>query len=421
MSETAPRTAGERWRVHLAPIGLVALVVGLHLFGLRAAPAPRYWGDEGHYLELAVRTVPGDGLLPGTLEFDHRPLLVVGVLAPFAPNIHPAVPLLNMVFLAVLVACTFATGRVLGLASPAALLAAALVGLFPWLGFHVHSLWPEVLHAALFGGATLLLLLHLRDGRKRLLVPAGVLFALALFAKGTLAPFGPLIAGFLACAAWRRGGGREALLAALAFAVPLLATLAPQLVVNARRGHGPRLAANRWWNVELGLTRSRERLVRDIDRDYWLASADPVERERRARERTFAHLRRTGVVGVLRAQAGKLVDLVLRKRSGFERSLHELQRWGRDPPSWLLALETPARMLWYGLWLAGLTGAALCARRAPGWAFLALFTLAYLVALAAVPVKIRFALPLVPVLALLAAGACELTWRRFLPRAARGS
>jgi hypothetical protein len=43
--------------------------------------------------------------------------------------------------------------------------------------------------------------------------------------------------------------------------------------------------------------------------------------------------------------------------------------------------------------------------------------LGYVVALAAVPVKIRFALPLVPVLALFAAGTCDYLWKRYRPAA----
>ena len=167
------------------------------------------------------------------------------------------------------------------------------------------------------------------------------------------------------------------------------------------------LAANRWWNLEAGLTTTPEHKLREVDHEYLTSSRDELAREALARERTLAYVSETGTVTVVRTQLAKLWKLLTRKRSGFERSLHEFQRWGKPAPPLLSALQSPARLAWYLLWGLGLLGLVLLFRKGLGWSFCALFLCAYLAALAAVPVKIRFALPVVPLLALFAAGACD--------------
>ena len=398
---------------------LVLVAVAGHLAWMSGLPAPRFWGDEGHYLALATAEAedPGWSLLPGTFGFDHRPLLNVRLLSLFAPEVYPRIALLNLLLLVVLVLCTYGSARQLGLSSGASLGAAGFLALFPWIGFHFHSLWPEVLHMALVSVVLLLFLRFFETARPGLLVGAGVATAYALFTKGSLQPFLVL---FFASLVWRfvRPPGtlteqlKPAGVAILAFGLPLAALVLPQLLVNRGAGHGMHLAANRWWNLEAGLTTSPEHKLREVDHDYLTSSRDEREREAFARERTLAYVSKSGLVTVVRTQLAKLWKLLSRKRSGFERSLHEFQRWGEPPPPLLRILETPARVGWYLLWGLGLLGLALLFRRGLGWSFCALFLCAYLVALAAVPVKIRFALPVVPLLTLFAAGACDELRRR---------
>jgi hypothetical protein len=256
------------------------------------------------------------------------------------------------------------------------------------------------------------------------LVVAGVATAYALFTKGALVPFVPAFAVFLSLAAWRAGAGasegRARLARALApAAVYVLATalvLLPQLVHNAREGYGLRLAANRWWNLEVGLASGEH--IEDVNRRYWDAAADPIERERLSRERTLEHVRELGPARLLVQQARKLAALVFEKPAELEASLHREQRWGDPPPRWIAALELPGRILWYGLLVLGALGCALRGTRSPGWALLLVFSLLYLVSLLAVPVKLRFTLPLVPALCLFSAASIEELARRIRARRA---
>jgi hypothetical protein len=415
MSPTdADRTDRSARRLPWLALALALLVAAAHLAARACAPAPRFWGDEGHYALLAQADAREGrtSLLPGTLGFEHRPIFGVRVCALFVPRLFAGVTLLNTLLLSLVVLLTCAAGRMLDLSPPAALAAAALLGAFPWLGFHVHSLWPEILHAFFFALVLCGLLAFLRGGSAAWLALAGVASAYALFTKGSLAPFVPFFAVFVALAGARRAsevppGARalRALAPAAVYAMSVLAVVAPQLVHNARAGYGPHLAANRWWNLEVGLATGET--VDDVNQRYWASSPDPLERERLARERTLAHVREVGAGQLLAAQARKLAALVFRKPSELEASLHREARWGDPPPRWLAALELPARALWYALLLLGTLGLALRAARSSGWLLLALFALGYLTALLFVPVKPRFALPLVPVLCLAAGAALE--------------
>jgi len=151
---------------------------------------------------------------------------------------------------------------------------------------------------------------------------------------------------------------------------------------------------------------------------YFQAAPTPVGRERLARERVLAYVEEHGAGRVALAQAAKLGRLVAVGESAFEQSLTYRERWGPSPPGWLRALRMPGRLLWYAIWVLGLAGLALTLRRSPAWLLLALFTATILAAMLAVPFKIRFLMPLVPVLCLFAgaaldrgAGALRQRWR----------
>jgi hypothetical protein len=104
--------------------------------------------------------------------------------------------------------------------------------------------------------------------------------------------------------------------------------------------------------------------------------------------------------------------MLLRERSFLEVSLRD-GRWGSAPPGWLALAARAGRALWYALWLLGPIGVVLVARRSPGWGLLALLAIYLAVALLAIPLKPRFAMPVVPLLCLFAAAAVE---RAVVPR-----
>ncbi len=189
--------------------------------------------------------------------------------------------------------------------------------------------------------------------------------------------------------------------------MPFGVLLLPQLAVNANAGHGWRLAANDWWNLELGLVAQHPRDYGTINQRYWGAAPGFVGREELARQRTLAHLDEVGLPSVVGAQLRKLSDLAFEQPSSLETSLNLQRRWGEEPPKWLDAFRLPGRFSWYLLLALGGVGWGLTLRRDAAWTFLGLFTALFAVALFAVPVKVRFALPLLPVLALYAGAALE--------------
>ena len=428
---------------------LVPLLVALALvhFGFRAGlPNPRLWGDENHYLAIASLDVEEGraSLLPGALRFDHRPELasrVFGLALDESALVDNTIQDTGhafsrlerlQIFLCLLaVALTWMQAKLLGLGRAGAWLAGAVVGLHPWFAFHAHALWPEMLHAVLFGVTLTCVIRHLQRGALGWLVPAGLAAGYAVLAKGTVLPFLPLLTLFLALVALIRPGRSigKALGAAAIFASTALLVALPQAFANDADGNGARLSANRWWNLELGLTppvpidpaelafqkehglaRGDERWLGTLQtsRNYFTAAPDPIGRESLARERTLAHVRERGYVGCLLDQIPKLARLVVQPEPAFEQAVSPRARWGEPAPLGLGLLVLPGRLAWWALLLAAAASFVPAVRRSPGWAVVGLFVLYMFAALLLVPVKFRFALPLLPALALFAGAALDL-------------
>ena len=416
---------------------VLVAIAGMHL-GFRALqPEPRVWGDELHYWAFATHEASEGrtSLLPGTLGFDHRPQLATRVFALFADDqgiptqprearvsaakLLQRVSALHICLFCLALAAVYATARTLGLAPPACFASLLFLGFLPQIGFHVHSLWPETLHLWLSSAALLGLVWHLRTGSLYALPPAALAFGFALLAKGSLLPVLVVVVPLLFFEGLRRHGGLprgprlgRAILASALFVLPLSAVLVPQLVENRRAGHGAVLAANRWWNLELGLTLGAEdlrgegeerfRALAETSMRYFQAAEEPHEREALARERTLDYLQEHPGA-VLSDQLVQSLQ-VIGAPSSYAQSLSFRQRWGARPPGWMGAVGR-LEWLWSPLVLLAVVGAgvAVATRRGdPCWRLLLGFSAAYAAGLYLVPFKFRFLLPLVPVLALFA-------------------
>ncbi len=456
--------AGGAFRARWLGILVVLVgVAGLHAFVIANEPTPTLFEDEPHYAEYAFADAAGGetSLLPGHLRFDQRPELISRLWAnlvrttdleplrrvewPARVSFEDRVRVVglrdegallqrrarwvNLGLLLALVLLTHAQARAIGLGRRAALAAALGLGVFPWFGFYVHTLWAELLHAALVGVTFLGVFVHLSSRRRWPLVPAGLALGVALLAKGTMNPFLPVLAGVLFGSEWLRTRGRptaarlgRALVAPALLLASMLIVVVPQLLANQRDGHGLRIAGNRWKNLEMGIVlEPRERQSDDeraerahLHQLYMEAGETYEEREAFAEERTLAFVRERGFASVAVQQARKLALLLFDTPSFFERALDE--RWGDAAPGWLRALRLPGRALWTVLLLAGGTGAVCFFRRSPAFLVLALFTAYFAAAALVIPYKLRFLMPLVPVLALLAAAACESVARRAAQR-----
>ncbi len=426
----------------------LAAVAAIHSWVVVHQPPPQLWGDEPQYLEFAEE----DALLghrnplPGFLRFDHQPQLFSRVLSWLRSSgiqhdaFYRRISTLQIFLFVGVLAAVYGQCRFLALSRAGALFAVVLLGLFPWFAFHVHSLWPEVLHALLLGSALLALFTHFRRRSRISLVLSGLLSGLALLTKSVLQPFIPLFVLFAAWASYADDRTqprvirlRSAALSALAFTSSLLLVVAPQLVRNWKDGHGLRLAANRWWNLELGLTLPAPTHVSsqpdDPQEDPWVeeqrstaryfqTGKTPARREAKARERTLSFLEGESAWSLCVAQTQKLVSLVLHGESCLEQSLTPYRpRWGTDPPRWITALRVPGRALWYAILVLGILGASCTLWRIArgregglGWRFLLAFTTLYWLILLLVPVKIRFLLPTVPLLCIFAGALVDRTW-----------
>ncbi len=442
-------------------IGLVLLLLGvaaLHLSFRAFQPEPRVWGDEMHYWafatnEATLRKANGNlpSLLPGSFGFDHRPQLATRIFSLFADDqgipaqapeamasaakLVQSAGLMHIALFCLALAAVYGTARTLGLPPRASFTAVLFLGLLPQIGFHLHSLWPETLHLCLASLSVFGIVLHLRTKTLYVLIPAALAFGYALLTKGSLLPLVPVILALLFYEGWRGGSAagrwRGALVPVTAFVLPAALVVVPQLVANARAGHGATLSANRWWNLELGLTlkaddfsgegQERFRPLVETSMRYFAAAESPGEREHLARERTLAYLgEHAGSTFV--DQFVQSFQLFLFSESSFAQSLSFRERWGALPPSWLRALGSLEWMLWYALMLLSLVGATRVmitgGWRDPGWCFLHLASLAFLAGLFLVPVKFRFLLPLIPLLCLHAGAGIEWICGRLRPGSA---
>ncbi len=412
-----------------------------------AQPSPQLFGDELHYLELARADVrAGQGsLLPGKLRVSARPEFYSRFVSQFVSETTATrdvifrVALVQLVLLLGVVAMVYRMAQILELSGSAALVSAAGVAGLPWFGFHVHSLWPEVLHAFFFCGVVLAALLYLRRGQNRYLVTSGLLCGLAMLTKGVVQVLLPvLLVAFAAAvvsrnrpALFTRVVAARAMLASGIFAASLLCVIGPQLARTASQEGGARLASNRWWNLEIGLTvatdptdpktYSADQRWLAKDRLFEIYKSVPIgEREVQARRRTLSHLAATNPLSILGRQLAKLTDLwiaaptlIVQRQATLEQALGLRARWGTDSSSWSRASRVPARWAWRLLFPLGLLGLVWLASRESGGLLVLSLALVFLLAALAVPLKVRLLLPVVPLLALGLGALVDLGRSRF--------
>lgn len=417
-AETASgATTSARFQEHRGILVLLAIVVSLHGMTILFAPDRSPFGDELSYIAHAVEDAErGDtSLLPGALRFDWRPEFASRLYSKFisagidADDLPRSVGVVHLAMFVALLIFMYLQARWLGLGTVGALVACGLLGLFPWFGFYLHALWPEVIHAFFLGFALCLMQRYLVTWHWAWLLSAGCALGFALLTKGVVNLIVPFLAAYLAGVSMLRFQkmGDPLHVASIKGALPGFALLigvalviGPQLARNVADGHGMRLASNRWVNIELGLLRPHDsgqpRKQSGIYAQY-RDDENGVGAEEGSRARVLEHLSTHPTSKILLDQSVKWMWLVGRSTSFFERAI-ESNRWGVESSDWLRALGNLGRGMWYLIFGLGLVGAAMQGLRSPGWGLLALLVLYFVVALFAIPVKLRFAMPMVPVL-----------------------
>jgi hypothetical protein len=426
---------------------LLLALAALHAVATLQLSTSTAYGDEPHYLEVAFEDADRGhtSLLPGKQRFDDslsgrgsQPLYWARVLAVLADSHGDPSDMaglldvsvwLNLLLLLATVACVYALAATLGAGTVGSCVAAALIGLFPWYTFYAHTAWPEPIHGLLQCLVLLLLVRHLRGASIWWLALTGVALGFALLIKSTLQSFVPVFAVFVGLAPLVRGpaSAKAALrgLCAVALLVGGLAlVVVPQLATNEENGHGWRIAAHTWWNLETGLGMPAPRddpkafTEPEGTRPYWrdlriefVKFNTPAAREAAARKRTLALLESRPVTETLSRQFEKLVWVVTDSETPLARALRK-ERWGPEPPGWISLADQLAWFHWFGLLILGTLGLLTGFWRGAGPLLLTAFTAAFVVAMLAVPLKLRFAMPLVPVLSVFAGLAVGLVTSR---------
>ena len=407
------------WYLLSIMLVVVAATLG-HLVLLTIEPEPRLYGDEGLYIRLAELDLrqSNRSLLPGQLRFEHRPQLWSRVLsymttlgdrqATYRRATH-----FNTFFHILAALLIVRVSRLLGIGRAGALVAGIHMALFPWNAFFSHTLWPESLHSAMLAAFLWSVAKAQVDRRLRWWVLAGLSAGIAFLTKAVMSVFIALTLPFLLLGLpFGDTGGtskplRFRLLAAAALLTSVASIAGPQIHHNGKAGHGYSVAANRWWNLEVGITPDADkqwarRVARKVTQNYRAAADTPRERERLARERLKVVVQSRGVAATLGGQARKFVELILVTPSTFEFSIQRMRRWGVPSPAWSYLLAAAGRVWWYFLLVSAAFGLLASIRKPALWQT-AIFLLGFSCALAFVPLKLRFAVPLYPLLAIFSA------------------
>lgn len=393
----------------------VALLHGL-LFWIEgrlggSAPRPRI-GDESMYWALAEQAARGE-----TPQMDpFWPPFYVQFLRPFASlgDLAPVLVSLAQILLLVLAALALRSLATRLFDSPAVgRWAWALLLLDPQLAAFCHYYWPEILHLALFLGATWIL--ALRAESWRWLALAGVLLGTALLTKGILLPFVPLLLAPLACElGWRRGTPRALLVALLTTAV-----VAPTALRNLREHEALFLSSSARFNLWVGLTDDARHSADDRTgaeyRQYVAGGEKVQERQAIVTDKLATLFGERPVLDLIAAQLGKQYFRLFDKDS-FLTDLLPGAAIPRDRGGYSDVGPVTSTLLrvWsfavYALLLAS-AGLGLATTRLRGrpwlqmlWLFLAYNAVLFL----GLHVKSRYRLQFLPVLVL--AAAATLTW-----------
>lgn len=436
-------------------IGLLVLLLGVfaafHLHVAQTIDTVRLSGDERVYVRASKEAADKGvtGLLPGTQEFAHRTRFNTRVFSLLYPAQGHAdakeeqasflrnVSIFHVVVTAIILIALYFQGVWLKLGPFVSLIPPLLLALFPWFGFYIHTLWPEILHAGLLTVAFSLLVAYSKWPRLRLLIPAGVLIGYGLLTKGVLNQFVVILVPFVIISTFvqsRDRSKRQLATAALSGSV-LLGSIAfvaaPQLYVNNGQGHGLRFSDNKWRNIEFGIrgvAPSDPPELRlsypEARKQYWRGPR--AVREVRAKQRTIAFLAEQPAATSMSRQMRKYWVFFTSRQPILEREL-QANRWPRNNATWVAHLITPARWMFSLMVVLGLLGTFLVARPGSypsrnsrlgmdtrsGWLLLSLFSLYYFATLFVVSFNMRFVMQLIPTLSLLSVGGIAKSVRAF--------
>jgi hypothetical protein len=412
---------------------LIAAMVAGNLLLIERFPTRKMFGDENQYARYAQADSRSGwaSLLPGRLRFTHRPSLHGHVLSQVGPAVGKEadvsayraelaldVRYFNIGLTSFNLIALYALARLVGLGAWVALLPPLLLATLPRVVFHIHGLWSETLHMlfeVVFFAATCA---TLRGRSPAWLALGGVSLGFAVLTRQTLLYFLPVAALLVAWAALGRPGGRpyrRALLHAALLTVGAALVIAPQYIKNHNDGHGFRLAANSWRNIEYGLIRTPRgdpeedpRAWREHSKLYHndveprLAANRHLNRELHSKRRTLAYLKETPAPTLIARQWRKLWEMLLlggdTLHIGVERGV-----WGADTQV-VARFAQPDIRYWQALVWLSLLSIPLVVWRNRAWAFLVGFVAYYLLAFAAVSFSGRLALQLAPAFCVMSVG-----------------
>ena len=239
-----------------------------------------------------------------------------------------------------MVLAVFALGALLA-GSAAGLVAAAVMAVYPPLVRSTGELLSEPLGAAALTVAAAALVWGLRRGPPWRLLPAGVLFGLAVLVRADLlfAPF--LCAALLGVVLWRREGLRAGLLGAGALAAGALVAIAPWSVyASSRAGELVPVTQGDASALFVGTYLPGDGTTQGLKREL---GAEAQRRNPKLRGRSVQAIEATAVLGVVAARHPELD----REQAIRKEALRNLDRYALgDPLAFAGMMASKLRRMW---------------------------------------------------------------------------
>ncbi|MDD5656715.1 MAG: glycosyltransferase family 39 protein, partial [Elusimicrobia bacterium] len=394
--------ADRRWPSAAALFGGALLLRLTALVVLRRVLGAGYEGyyDDGIYVDLA-RAWAG---LPGAADGLAHPPGYPVFLAPFCllgAHGQAAALAAQCVLSAALAPLTFLLALRLGLSRRASLWGGVFCALNPMLIYFSTRVMTEILFVFLVMVFFLLWIRAWQEAALPLAAAAGLAAGLGSLTRGTLLPFG----GLLAAAAFCRRKQRPEWLALVAVCGLVWAlTMAPWTIRNAARYHRfVPVSVQGGWNFYEGLTADLAEIERGRPAAMGEEAAALGLRDPFAADAYFGAKARAWVAG----HPGEFLILAARKAARFWRP------WLYPPHA---RLARWAAGIFYGLFFGlVLIGLLRGAGRQPDWIFIYAWCLHLTLLHSVFASNLRYRLPLEPLAAILAGAGWTFLWRRSRP------
>jgi len=409
---------------HKSLILVLLLAVIVSVIFIELYENMKIWGDEPEYIMISHEEAnnqisPVISLLPGYLSLQWWPPLPYSIYSFFANDRlqdHFAkknilddehfltnkrrflkdVAYLQLLLLVVSGVLIYLISITMSLSPSFSSLAVALTIFNPRVLFYIQTLWPELIHYVLLLSAIFFFISYLKKNSLVLLLISSVLFIYCVFTKLIVSYYFFLLIVVLIYYHRNTLKQKRTINALCLFIIPFFLLSTIQKTKNYYEFNAFAISTNSWINIERGIIPNHIMDGSSIGEGYRAVSNDPIERERKSRERVIEYvLKSSKIEDFVSHQVGQFFDQL---GSSFLQRGVRRNRWSRSN-ALDLAVSFSTFLSWF-LFILGSVGAFLYSRKNIIIFSVAIFVIYYLASLFLVLYIPRYFVPVIPPLAI---------------------